>query len=54
MNQMPALETVIMDSGADPGGYSEHPVPLVAPAIANAIFAASGRRLRELPFTLLK
>ena len=52
MNQMPALETIIIDSGADPGGYGEHAVPLVAPAVANAIFAASGRRLRELPLTL--
>jgi isoquinoline 1-oxidoreductase beta subunit len=52
MNQMPALDTVILDSGADPGGFGEHPVPLVAPAIANAIFAACGRRLRELPLKL--
>lgn len=46
---MPVLETVILDSGAPPGGFGEHPVPLVAPAVANAIFAATGRRLRELP-----
>lgn len=52
MNQMPSLETVIMDSGADPGGYGEHAVPLVAPAIANAVFAACGIRMRSLPLTL--
>ena len=34
-----------------PGGYGEHPVPLVAPAVANAVFAASGRRVRRLPIT---
>ncbi len=52
MSAMPALDTVIMDSGANPGGYGEHPVPLVAPAIANAIFAACGQRLRTLPLQL--
>jgi isoquinoline 1-oxidoreductase beta subunit len=49
IDQMPALDTVIVDSGARPGGYGEHPVPLVAPAVANALFAATGRRLRSLP-----
>jgi isoquinoline 1-oxidoreductase beta subunit len=29
----------------------EHPVPHVAPAVANAVFAATGRRVRELPIT---
>ncbi|HET7617990.1 MAG TPA: molybdopterin cofactor-binding domain-containing protein, partial [Vicinamibacterales bacterium] len=51
IDQMPALDTVILDSGAAPGGYGEHPVPLVAPAVANALFAATGRRVRELPLT---
>lgn len=51
MREMPAVETVILDSGASPGGYGEHPVPLVAPAVANAIFAATGRRIRSLPIT---
>jgi isoquinoline 1-oxidoreductase subunit beta len=52
MDQMPALDTQILDSGAAPGGYGEHPVPTVAPAVANAVFAATGRRLRELPLQL--
>ena len=52
MDRMPALDTQILDSGAAPGGYGEHPVPLVAPAVANAVFAATGRRIRELPLQL--
>lgn len=51
IDQMPRLETVILDSGANPGGYGEHPVPLVAPAVANAVFAATGWRLRSIPLT---
>jgi isoquinoline 1-oxidoreductase beta subunit len=43
------LETFIVDSAAPPAGVGEPGVPPVAPALANAIFAASGRRLRELP-----
>lgn len=49
--QMPVLDTVLLDSGAAPGGYGEHPVPLVAPAVANAVFAATGKRVRSLPIT---
>jgi isoquinoline 1-oxidoreductase beta subunit len=43
------LETFIVDSAAPPAGVGEPGVPPVAPALANASFAASGRRLRELP-----
>ncbi len=43
------LETYIVDSAAPPGGVGEPGVPPVAPALANAVFAAGGRRLRELP-----
>jgi isoquinoline 1-oxidoreductase beta subunit len=52
IRQMPELDTVILDSGAAPGGFGEHPVPLVAPAVANAIFAATQKRLRSLPLTV--
>jgi len=52
IDQMPELDIVLLDSGAAPGGFGEHPVPLVAPAIANALFAATGTRLRELPLRL--
>ena len=51
IDRMPALETVIVNSGAAPGGFGEHPVPLVAPAVANAVFAATKRRVRSLPIT---
>jgi len=47
--QMPSLDTLVLESSAPPGGYGEHPVPLVAPAVANALFAATGRRVRTLP-----
>jgi isoquinoline 1-oxidoreductase beta subunit len=52
IDQMPELDTVLLDSGAAPGGFGEHPVPLVAPAIANALFAATGQRVRQLPLSL--
>jgi isoquinoline 1-oxidoreductase subunit beta len=51
IDRMPELDTVILDSGAPPGGFGEHPVPLVAPAVANAVFAAVGTRVRSLPLT---
>jgi isoquinoline 1-oxidoreductase beta subunit len=54
IDRMPATETVILDSAAPPRGYGEHPVPLVAPAVANAVFAATGRRVRSLPITTEK
>jgi isoquinoline 1-oxidoreductase beta subunit len=51
IDRMPRLETVLLESAAPPRGFGEHPVPLVAPAIANAVFAATGRRVRKLPLT---
>lgn len=44
-----AINVHIMDVDAPPGGVGEPGVPPVAPAIANACFAATGRRLRDLP-----
>lgn len=50
MNEAPAAINVhIMDVDAPPGGVGEPGVPPVAPAIANAYFAATGNRIRELP-----
>ncbi len=50
MNQMPELDVHLIDSSEAPGGIGEPAVALVAPAVANAMFAASGKRIRALPF----
>jgi isoquinoline 1-oxidoreductase beta subunit len=49
MNQMPNVEVHIVPSDEKMGGAGEPGVPPLAPALANAIFAASGNRLRRLP-----
>jgi isoquinoline 1-oxidoreductase subunit beta len=51
MNESPVIETHIVPSELPPGGFGETAVPPVAPAVANAIFAASGKRVRRLPIT---
>ena len=50
INDMPRVEIHIVPSHEPPGGCGEPPVPSIAPAVANAIFAATGKRLRRLPF----
>src|SRR3569833_1297556 len=52
MNEMPRIETHILPNTGAFGGFGEHPVPPVAPAVANAVFAAAGKRLRRLPLSL--
>jgi isoquinoline 1-oxidoreductase beta subunit len=49
MNEMPDVETHIVTSAEKMGGVGETAVPPIAPAVANAIFAASGKRIRRLP-----
>src|SRR5258708_36207634 len=50
MRDTPAVEIQIVDSDApQPFGMGEPPVPPIVPAIANAIFAATGTRIRRLP-----
>lgn len=50
--EAPEFETVIVNSGEALGGIGEVGLPPVAPALANAIFNATGKRLREMPFVL--
>jgi len=52
MNQSPEIETIIVDSEAHPRGVGEPGVPPAAPAIANALFKATGKRHRRLPLKL--
>ena len=49
INEMPIIEAHFVPSTEAPGGGGEASTPLVAPAIGNAIFAATGKRLRKLP-----
>ncbi|QWD42717.1 xanthine dehydrogenase family protein molybdopterin-binding subunit [Polynucleobacter paneuropaeus] len=49
MNQAPIVEVHLVASQEKPGGLGEVGVPLVAPALVNAIAAATGKRIRELP-----
>ncbi|MGD8241890.1 MAG: xanthine dehydrogenase family protein molybdopterin-binding subunit [Desulfobacterales bacterium] len=50
MSEVPEIEVHIAKNNLKPGGVGEPVLPSVAPAIANAIFKATGVRLRELPF----
>lgn len=52
MSEMPKVEVHIMPSAAAPTGIGEPGVPVLAPAISNAVFAATGQRLRSLPLDL--
>ena len=50
--EAPEILVEIIESQEEPGGVTELAVPVVAPAIANAIFAATGQRLRALPLAM--
>jgi isoquinoline 1-oxidoreductase beta subunit len=51
MNEMPKVEVHIVPSTEPPTGVGEPGVAPLGPAVANAIFAATGKRVHALPFT---
>ena len=51
MNEMPKVEVCIVNSEEPPSGIGEPTVPPIGPAVSNAIFAATGKRVRSLPLS---
>ena len=51
MNAAPEIETYVINSGATWGGAGEPGTPGIAPALANAVFDATGTRVRQLPLS---
>ena len=51
IDAMPTIEVVIVNSGEALGGAGEPGTPPIAPAVANAVFAATGQRIRRLPLS---
>jgi isoquinoline 1-oxidoreductase beta subunit len=49
INEMPVVEAYVVPSQDAMGGVGETAVPPIAPAVGNAIFAATGKRIRRLP-----
>jgi isoquinoline 1-oxidoreductase beta subunit len=49
MDAMPRIEVFLVESSAPMGGVGEPGTPPIAPAVANAVFAATGKRIRRLP-----
>jgi isoquinoline 1-oxidoreductase beta subunit len=52
INEMPAVEVHVVPSSEAPTGVGEPGVPPIGPAVANAVYKATGRRIRALPFAL--
>ena len=51
MNEAPQIDITLVPSTEKPGGIGEPATALIGPAVANAIFAATGKRVRQMPFT---
>jgi isoquinoline 1-oxidoreductase subunit beta len=52
MNEAPAVEVHIVESRESPGGMGEAGTSAIVPAVTNAIFAATGKRLRKTPIDI--
>jgi isoquinoline 1-oxidoreductase beta subunit len=50
LDEMPKVEVHILPSTESPTGVGEPGVPPIGPAVANAVFAATGKRIRAVPF----
>ena len=49
INEAPAVDVHIVENTEPPGGMGEAGTSVIVPAVANAIFAATGKRLRKMP-----
>ncbi len=51
MNEAPKIDVILVQSTEKPGGIGEPATALIGPAVANALFTATGKRMRKLPLT---
>jgi isoquinoline 1-oxidoreductase beta subunit len=49
IDEMPVVEVHLVENHENPGGIGEASTPSVIPAVTNAVFAATGKRIRSLP-----
>jgi len=52
INDIPPIDVYIMENNADAGGVGEPGLPALAPALTNAIYDLTGKRIRKLPFNM--
>jgi isoquinoline 1-oxidoreductase beta subunit len=51
MAGMPKIDVILVPSTEKPGGVGEPATALIGPAVANALFAATGKRVRKMPLS---